>query len=216
MEGTGKIICGLDEAGRGPLAGPVTAACVILGPQFPLDEVADSKTLSEKARERAFKLILEQSHVGIGWSWPEEIDRLNILQASLLAMRRAYEAMGFTADYAYVDGNQWPGLPLPGEALVKGDALIPCVSAASIVAKVARDHWMTRWSWLDDRYGFEVHKGYPTSAHRLALVQHGLSVIHRKSFRWKAVEQKVNRGDGHELRRDHDHEPQRGNEQDGQ
>ena len=187
MEQTGKIICGLDEAGRGPLAGPVTAACVILGTDFPLDEVADSKTLSEKARERAFKLILSQAQVGLGWSWPEEIDRLNILQASLLAMRRAYEALGRSADYAYVDGNQWPGLPIPGEAVVRGDALIPCISAASIVAKVARDHWMLRWSWLDDRYGFEIHKGYPTAAHRQALVQHGPSVIHRKSFRWKAV-----------------------------
>ncbi len=189
MENPGEIsgqrICGLDEAGRGPLAGPVTAACVLLKEDFPLHEVADSKSMTEKARERAFRLILAQAHVGIGWSWPEEIDRINILQASLLAMRRAYEAMGFPSTFAYVDGNQWPSLPIPGKAVVRGDSLIPCVSAASIVAKVARDHWMIRWSWLDDRYGFEIHKGYPTVAHRRALLTHGPSIIHRKSFRWK-------------------------------
>ena len=180
------LICGIDEAGRGPLAGPVTAACVILGPSFPAGAVADSKTLSKTAREKAFRLIQNQAlAIGIGWSWPREIDEINILQASLLAMRRAYDAMKMTAEYAYVDGNQWPRLAIPGEAVVRGDSLIPCISAASIVAKVARDRWMTRWSWIDDRYAFETHMGYPTKLHKSLIEIHGRSEIHRESFKFK-------------------------------
>ncbi|NNM66514.1 MAG: ribonuclease HII [Spirochaetales bacterium] len=182
----GVLVCGIDEAGRGPLAGPVTAACVILGTHFPPGAVADSKILSKAAREKAFQLIQNQAlAIGIGWSWPREIDEINILQASLLAMRRAYDAMKRTAEYAYVDGNQWPNLAIPGEAVVRGDSLIPCISAASIVAKVARDHWMTRWSWIDDRYAFEKHMGYPTLLHKSLITIHGRSEIHRKSFKFK-------------------------------
>lgn len=188
-------LCGFDEAGRGPLAGPVTAGAVILGPGFPRDLVTDSKKMTEKSRENALPVIMSQSKAwGLGWVWPEEIDRLNILQASLLAMARAWDDLvrNFpeyripdTCPLGIADGLYCPQVPIICRPLVKGDALVPAVGAASILAKVARDRWMERWSWIDDRYGFEVHKGYPTEAHKRALGVHGPSVIHRLSFKWK-------------------------------
>lgn len=177
-------ICGLDEAGRGPLAGPVTAGCVVLGEDFPVHLVKDSKALSEKQREKIFPEILCRAAAwGIGWCWPSEIDAINIHHASLLAMKRAYEEMGFACGQALVDGLFAPDLGIPCTTIVKGDAKEPAISAASILAKVARDRWMVRWSWLDERYGYEKHKGYPTALHREAIRQNGLSVIHRRSFR---------------------------------
>lgn len=177
-------ICGLDEAGRGPLAGPVTAGCVVLGEDFPLDLVKDSKVLSEKQREVIYPQIIEKAFAwGIGWCWPSEIDQINILQASLLAMKKAYIEMNFACDQAQADGLFSPELGIPCQAIVKGDSKVAAISAASILAKVARDRWMVRWSWIDDRYGFEKHKGYPTKLHRQAIEVHGLSVIHRVSFK---------------------------------
>lgn len=188
-------LCGFDEAGRGPLAGPVSAAAVILGKNFPVSILGDSKKLTEKARNGAVPVIMTQARAwGIGWVWPEEIDRINILKASLLAMSRAWEDLvrlfpEFSQDgvcpLGIADGLYTPQVPFPCRPLVKADSLVPAVSAASILAKVARDRWMERWSWIDGRYGFEVHKGYPTEAHRQALALHGLSEIHRKTFRWK-------------------------------
>ena len=178
--------CGLDEVGRGPLAGPVCAASVILGPNFPLEILADSKKLSEGQRETAFPVILERAVAwGVGWVWPAEIDAINIHRASLLAMERAFAAMKYTPRAAFVDGLYCPPLGIPSFAVVKGDDKIPAISAASIIAKVIRDRWMVRWSWIDDRYGFEKHKGYPTEFHRRALDLHGPSGIHRRSFQFK-------------------------------
>jgi len=183
-------ICGLDEAGRGPLAGPVTAGCVLLPPGFPLEVLGDSKALSARRREAAFALIQQQAVWGLGWCDHLEIDTINILQASLLAMRRAYDDLRVrfpdaVIGEAIVDGLHCPALPVPCTALVKADALVPAVSAASILAKVARDRFMDQAGRDDPRYGFEVHKGYPTLAHRQALVQFGPSPLHRASFAWK-------------------------------
>jgi len=182
------VVCGIDEAGRGPIAGPVCAAAVILGPGFDRTPLKDSKVLSPAARNRIAAVLLRDAAVGVGWSWPEEIDRLNIHHASLLAMQRAYEALALstplkTAGKALVDGKFTPPLPIPAEAIVKGDAKIPEISAASIVAKVARDRWMIRYSWIEPDWAFETHKGYPTAAHRDLCRRYGLSPIHRRSFK---------------------------------
>ncbi len=180
------LICGLDEAGRGPLAGPVTAACVVLCPNFPLELLGDSKRLTPKARGRALKHILADSLAyGIGWAWPAEIDTINILRASLLAMTRAYQAMGFSCDLAWVDGLHTPDLGIETRATPRADSTIPEVMAASILAKEARDRWMARWDWIHPGWGYEGHKGYPTEAHRRALERLGPSPIQRKSFVWK-------------------------------
>jgi ribonuclease HII len=182
--------CGLDEAGRGPLAGPVTAGCAVLPPDFPLDVLGDSKALTARRREKAFALIQERAFWGLGWADAAEIDTVNILQASLLAMSRAYQDLvarfpQAVIDDAIVDGLHCPALPVPCRALVKADALVPAVSAASILAKVARDRFMDEADARDPRYGFRVHKGYPTLAHRRALVVHGPGPLHRISFAWK-------------------------------
>lgn len=181
------VVCGIDEAGRGPIAGPVCAAAVILGNSFDRSPLKDSKALSPARRAYiASTLINSAAAVGIGWSWPEEIDRINIHYASLLAMKRAFEALppsSIQADKVLVDGKFTPSLPLPSEAIVKGDALVPEISAASIVAKVARDRWMVRYSWIETKWAFETHKGYPTAKHRQLCTLHGLSPIHRRSFR---------------------------------
>ena len=176
-------LCGIDEAGRGPLAGPVTAAAVILPTWFPIDELADSKALPEARREHAAKLIREQAvDWGIGWAWPEEIDRINIHNATLLAMKRAYNQLRETVCTALVDGKFTPSLPVECRAIVKGDSKVPEIMAASILAKVARDRWMVRYSWIESRYGFDKHKGYPTVDHRRLYAQLGPSAIHRRSF----------------------------------
>ncbi|GHU80511.1 ribonuclease HII [Spirochaetia bacterium] len=203
------MICGLDEAGRGPLAGPVCAAAVVLPPDFPREILGDSKKLSPCRREEAMALIYRGSAAwGIGWASAAEIDRINILQASLLAMKRAFTEMlrafpglspggpgkspgsrGLPADTggftAIADGLFVPDIPIPCRALVKADAQIPEVMAASILAKTARDRMMERYSWLYPEYGYDRHKGYPTKAHRELIARYGPSPIQRMSFRVK-------------------------------
>jgi len=178
------LTCGIDEAGRGPLAGPVTAAAVILPPDFPVEVLDDSKMLSERKRLHAASLILTGAlDYAIGWAWPEEIDRINILQASLLAMSRAFNSLKLRPDKVVVDGPYFPKIDVEGEAIVHGDSFVRPIQAASILAKTARDKWMIRYSWIDGRYGFERHKGYPTPEHRELCKRYGLSSIHRESFK---------------------------------
>ena len=178
------LIAGVDEAGRGPLAGPVVAAAVILNPARPIAGLADSKTLSETRREQLAAAIRTHALAwALGRADVAEIDRINILQASLLAMRRAVENLRLTPSQVLVDGNQCPsGLDCPCQAIIKGDATVPAISAASILAKVARDAELRE---LHDRYpayGFARHKGYPTLAHREALRRLGPCPEHRRSF----------------------------------
>jgi ribonuclease HII len=176
-------ICGIDEAGRGPLAGPVVAAAVMLDPVRPIDGLADSKVLSAGRREQLAVLIRTQS---LAWAVAEasveEIDTLNILQASLLAMQRAVASLGVVPDYALVDGNQMPRLALPGRAIVGGDALEPSISAASILAKCARDARMQALDAEHPGYGFGQHMGYPTPQHLACLQRLGPCRAHRRSF----------------------------------
>jgi ribonuclease HII len=176
-------ICGVDEAGRGPLAGPVFAAAVILAPGPPIAGLADSKVLGARRREA---LDLEIRSRAIAWSVAsssvEEIDAINILQASLLAMRRAVERLPVAPDRVLVDGRHCPVLAVRAEAVINGDATVPAISAASILAKVARDRAMLELHRQYPQYGFDRHKGYPTSAHLLALKMHGVSEAHRRSF----------------------------------
>jgi ribonuclease HII len=192
------VICGIDEAGRGPLAGPVCAAAVILPGNFPRDILDDSKKLNPQRRENARRRICAEAAAwGIGWASAAEIDEINILRASLLAMKRAYEAMGrggvpgrdmalFAGGLrAVVDGLYVPDIAIPVTAMVKADAQVPEVMAASILAKTARDRMMDRYAWLYPEYGYEGHKGYPTKIHRERIVRYGPSPIQRHSFRVK-------------------------------
>ncbi|MBU6436941.1 MAG: ribonuclease HII [Betaproteobacteria bacterium] len=176
-------VAGVDEAGRGPLAGPVVAAAVILDPAQPIAGLADSKVLSEPARERLAPLICAQA---LAWAVAEasadEIDTLNILQASLLAMRRAVERLSRAPLHVLVDGNRAPRLPMPCTPIVCGDASVPAISAASILAKVARDALMHDLDQVFPVYGFARHKGYPTADHLAALQRHGACTAHRRSF----------------------------------
>lgn len=185
-----RTVAGVDEAGRGPLAGPVVAAAVVLPPGFPPDGIRDSKALSPSARERAFfRIISGALSCSVGRADSGEIDRLNILQASLLAMRRAVEGLSPPADFLYVDGT----FAIPGEGpawgsirqepLIHGDSRCLAVMAASILAKVTRDRMMVEFDRLHPGYGFSAHKGYPTRAHLEALRELGPSPIHRRSFR---------------------------------
>jgi ribonuclease HII len=187
----GNLICGVDEAGRGPLAGAVYAAAVILDPDHPIHGLADSKKLSEKKRDA---LAVEIKQRAIAWAIAsasvEEIDSINILQASLLAMKRAIEdvqkkihsTLNQHAILVQVDGNKCPDIKLPCEAIVKGDSKVQAISAASILAKTARDAELYALDSLYPMYGFAQHKGYPTAAHMLLLKQHGVSPIHRRSY----------------------------------
>ena len=176
-------VCGIDEAGRGSLAGPVYAAAVWLPEGLVIDGLNDSKKLSEKKREALFDVICENAIAyGIGFADEKEIDEINILQATYLAMRRAYENMQKACDYVLVDGNRMPPMPVPGETVVKGDAKSPSIAAASILAKVSRDRVMLEYAKQYPEYQFEKHKGYGTKAHTEALLQHGPSPIHRKTF----------------------------------
>lgn len=177
------MIAGVDEAGRGPLAGPVYAAAVILDPEHPIAGLKDSKKLSEKKRER---LALEIREHALAWaiasSSVEEIDQINILQASLLAMQRAVENLSITPEKILVDGKFCPNVAMPAQALVQGDSLEPAISAASILAKTARDTELRRLDALYPQYGLARHKGYPTAAHLAALRTHGVIDIYRRSF----------------------------------
>lgn len=177
------IIAGVDEAGRGPLAGPVAAAAVILAPSKPVHGLKDSKLLTPSQREAlAAEICVSALAWAVGWADHTEIDRLNILQASLLAMQRAVSALGVIPGKVLVDGNRCPLLPYPTEAIVKGDSKIEAISAASILAKVERDAMMRRYDREFPVYGFSIHKGYPTPAHLDALANHGACTIHRCSF----------------------------------
>ncbi|MDN5753356.1 MAG: ribonuclease HII [Nitrosospira sp.] len=184
MPGEGfNWVCGVDEAGRGPLAGPVFAACVVLDPDYRIDGLADSKTLSENERNRLTLAIKTYSVAwAIGFASVKEIDRLNILQASLLAMKRAVESLSFIPGRVLVDGNHGPRLKCPVTTIVRGDSLIPEISAASILAKTARDAEMVALHERFPHYGFDRHKGYSTERHIAALRVYGASVIHRRSF----------------------------------
>jgi ribonuclease HII len=176
-------ICGVDEAGRGPLAGPVFAACVMLDPARPIDGLADSKLLSAAQRERLASLIHERASAwAVAQASVEEIDSLNILRAGLLAMQRAVEQLALTPGEVLVDGNRCPALCLPTRAVVGGDRSVPEISAASILAKTARDAFMVDLHRLYPDYGFDRHKGYPTPEHLAALRRCGVSPVHRRSF----------------------------------
>ena len=176
-------ICGIDEAGRGPLAGPVCAAAVILPEGLEIPGLNDSKKLTDKKRRELFPIIEEQALAyGIGWASQEEIDDINILQATFLAMSRAVEQLNIRPDLALVDGNRAPTLDLPVETVVKGDSLSASIAAASMLAKVSRDDVMLRMAEEYPGYGFEVHKGYGTKAHYEALRTFGPSPIHRRTF----------------------------------
>lgn len=177
------LVAGVDEAGRGPLAGPVVAAAVILDDQAPVRGLADSKALTAARRERLFDEIHAKAlALCIAEASVEEIDRLNILQATLLAMRRAVEGLRLLPKQVLVDGNRLPVLKVPATAIVKGDATVPAISAASILAKVHRDRACAALHAQWPQYGFDGHKGYPTAAHLAALRAHGPCPAHRRSF----------------------------------
>lgn len=180
---TARLICGVDEAGRGPLAGPVYAAAVILDPRRPIAGLADSKLLSARRRDTAAAAIRDCALAwAIGTASVEEIDTLNILRASLLAMRRAVEGLAVQPDAAIVDGNQAPTLAIRCTTLVGGDRLHPAISAASILAKTARDAELVALDACWPQYGFAQHKGYGTAQHLAALRMHGPCPLHRRSF----------------------------------
>jgi len=176
-------ICGIDEAGRGPLAGPVVAAAVILPRQGRPKGLDDSKQLTPEAREDLARKIRAVGIVGVGMASVEEIDALNILRASHVAMQRAFQALSQTPVAAIVDGNMAPDLPCPVEWIIDGDVIVPIVQAASIVAKVERDRLMTALCAQYPGYGFSKHKGYATPEHQRALAQLGPCAIHRRSFK---------------------------------
>ena len=176
-------LCGIDEAGRGPLAGPVCAAAVMLPPGLMLPGLNDSKKLTEKKREALYDLITESAlHYGIAFATVEEIETHNILGATFLAMRRAFAQLGVEPELALVDGNRDPGLAVPTRCVVKGDATCADIAAASILAKVTRDRYMLEMAERYPMYGFEKHKGYGTAAHYAAIREYGPCELHRPSF----------------------------------
>ena len=181
----GVPVCGIDEVGRGPLAGPVVAACVFIPPKVRdlewIAHIRDSKKLSEKKLEMLFGAITAHCVYGIAEITPNEIDRINILQASLRAMERAYQACG-KFDHALVDGNKLPKLPCPASAIIKGDGKSKSIAAASIIAKVTRDRIMRKLAEEFPHYGWESNVGYPSKAHRDAILIHGITPHHRRSF----------------------------------
>lgn len=180
---TGELVCGVDEAGRGPLAGPVFAAAVILDPAKPIHGLRDSKKLAEAKRDSLAAVIKSNA---LAWSIAQcseqEIDTLNILQASMLAMRRAIEGLHVAPTLALIDGNRCPVMPLRSEAIVRGDDLVPAISAASILAKTARDAALLLLHAQYPDYAFDRHKGYPTALHLERLRLHGVSPVHRRSY----------------------------------
>ncbi len=178
-----KSICGIDEAGRGPLAGPVYAAAVILPAGLEIPGLNDSKKLTEKKREELFDIITEKAvSYSIAFATAKEIDEINILQATFLAMRRAQEGLNIPADYALIDGNRMPPLAIDGETIIKGDAKSPSVAAASILAKVSRDRYMYELDKQYPQYCFAQHKGYGTKLHYECIEKYGISEHHRLTF----------------------------------
>lgn len=178
-----RVICGVDEAGRGPLAGPVCAAAVILPEHLQIPGLTDSKKLSDKKRRELFPIIQEQAVAyGIGLASETEIDEINILQATFLAMRRALDQLGVRPEIALIDGNRETDFGLPVKTVVKGDSLSANIAAASVLAKVTRDNIMVELAQQYPEYGFEIHKGYGTKAHYEALRTYGPCPIHRKTF----------------------------------
>ncbi|MDD5953112.1 MAG: ribonuclease HII [Oscillospiraceae bacterium] len=185
-------VCGIDEAGRGPLAGPVFAAAVILPEGLVIEGLDDSKKLTEKKREALFDIITKEAvSYGIAFATEKEIDEINILQATYLAMGRACQKLDPPADYALIDGNRMPPLPIPGETVVKGDSRSYSIAAASILAKVSRDRLMVEIDKLYPEYRFAKHKGYGTKLHRELLLEYGPCPVHRRSFLTKIL------GEGH-------------------
>ncbi len=182
------LLCGVDEAGRGPLAGPVCCAAIVLPPDFYHPRLQDSKKMSEKSREDLFPLLLENALAfRIAWVSAADIDRYNILGATLRGMSQAVYGLAVKPDFVLVDGNQMPGIALPAETLIGGDGLSASVAAASVLAKVARDRYMRHMAKCYPAYSFEVHKGYPTKAHYQALAENGACPLHRKTFlrKWR-------------------------------
>jgi ribonuclease HII len=178
-----QLVCGVDEAGRGPLAGPVCAAAVILPRDLEIPGLTDSKKLTDKKRRELFPVIQENAVAyGIGYASHEEIDEINILQATFLAMQRAIDQLEGRADFAMIDGNRQKDFGLPVRTVVKGDSLSASIAAASILAKVSRDNLMLEMAQKYPEYGFDVHKGYGTKAHYEALRTYGASPIHRMTF----------------------------------
>ena len=178
-----QVICGVDEAGRGPLAGPVCAAAVILPAHLELPGLTDSKKLSDKKRRELYPLIKEQAIAyGIGFASEKEIDEINILQATFLAMQRAIDQLEEKAELALIDGNREKDFGLPVKTVVKGDSLSANIAAASVLAKVTRDDILVEMAEKYPQYGFEIHKGYGTKAHYAALTEHGPSPVHRMTF----------------------------------
>jgi ribonuclease HII len=178
-----SLIAGVDEVGRGPLVGAVVTAAVILDPAKPIVGLADSKKLSEKRRLALYDEIKEKAlSWSLGRAEPEEIDQINILHATMLAMQRAVAGLSIMPDYVLIDGNRCPALPMPSQAVIKGDSLVAEISAASIIAKVTRDREMAELDRLFPQYGFAQHKGYPTALHMEKLTQYGATPHHRRSF----------------------------------
>ena len=183
-----KYICGVDEAGRGPLAGPVCATAVILKDNQIIEGVNDSKKLSEKKREALFEVIKKEALAySIAFSTVDEIEKINILNATMLAMKRAVEGLNVKADYALIDGNRLPPLDIQGEYVVKGDSKSMSIAAASILAKVSRDRLCYEYAEKYPQYGFDKHKGYGTKAHTDAILKYGPCEIHRMSFLTKIL-----------------------------
>ena len=186
-----EVICGVDEAGRGPLAGPVCAAAVILPPHLRIPGLNDSKKLSDKRRRELFPMICDQALAyGIAFATEQEIDEINILHATFLAMERALAQLKIRPDLVLIDGNRQKAFGLPVKTVVKGDSLSANIAAASVLAKVTRDDFMVRQAEQFPEYGFEIHKGYGTKAHYAALEQYGACPNHRKTFLKKFYEQK--------------------------
>ena len=178
-----QLICGVDEAGRGPLAGPVCAAAVILPPNYEIPGLNDSKKLTDKKRRELFPIIKEHAIAyGIGFADEKEIDEINILQATFLAMQRAIDMLPIKPDLALIDGNREKDFGIPVKTVVHGDSLSANIAAASVLAKVTRDDLMVEAADQYPQYGFEIHKGYGTKVHYAAIAQHGLCPIHRKTF----------------------------------
>ncbi len=177
------LICGVDEAGRGPLAGPVCAAAVILPRGLEIEGLNDSKKLSERQRERLYGVICEKAlHHGVAFASVEEIEKLNILEATFLAMNRAIAALGASPDLTLIDGNRCKGIAVPARAIVAGDGKCADIAAASVLAKVTRDRYMAEQAKIYPQYGFEKHKGYGTKAHIAAIREHGPCPLHRALF----------------------------------